>query len=1282
MKINNKVNQTLALALSIATLSTSFSGGTAYAAAGTVDNASVQSQKQEMGMYFHKLPVIGDTALHINTKKLKEENKLAVGNTLKMKLITGSETYNKILVDSVKEGDIKDDYTTARVLGFGSGSLILYREFRAEDRIELYVVKDKKETLVGNVTVKGKNSLAPIVEQTKDQLMMSSKMTGTIKMFIFTKKDKTWKIFDFAKENKPNAISYDFPVEKLKSQYQASVGDEYVVVHQESGKGKTISKKMVLKDTYEEPSVEFKERANKDELAGYKISLTDNPNLDPTPIQNRSPKLRVKKGNDTKTFELKKASLPQELRAVDGGVFYAIPKDTPNNTKFEFSQEGENFNSSKPVTMTYQVDMTKANQLLEKLNQYSEEEKGKFKEGIATIQSTFQKEDRTQKEVDDKAIALETIILPNLGDKNGAKRQEATKTIENLKNLNESRRAYYKGQIIHASSKEEIERLVKEAQAEDKRIEDEKNRGLNEKKDAAIKTINEKYTFLTGTYEAYKTEIIKKIQDAPTTSEVDRLLKDAEAKNKEAEKDQLEQFRKTTLEEIKKLENLSPEEQANAAKEIGEANDALAIAKISTKYRALNSEHAIKKNLEKAKAEVKEKINKLTDLDEEERKSFIEQVEQADSGPMVNAIFQKAFDKNVENNKAKILEAEKAAKMLDDQRKAALTKIKGLPGLTNEQIDEADNELKAAADKDQIDKVAEKYEALSEEAMKAKSLSDAKQEYVSKLDMLSFLTSDDKAKFTKEIQEAGTLEDVKNAFNGAVQVNLSKAKDATLERITKLKHLKDNEVQQAIKEIRGAQALEKIKPIEEKYTEISTKREAALVEARKNALEKLKTWTSLDVQEAKDAEVAITKAESEEELNLAVQKYEKIHQDRTTAKAELENARKMAIEEVQKLSDLKPEEMTKFVTRIKNAGSVDEIKDIQRDAERNNAENLAEKNRAKTLEAAKKELEKLVQEAKAINLSPTSKLKEKLKNTLNDAETALQGQSLDGMNAAIKDLKQVLEEAKQEQSTPPAPSPGTPAPNPGTPAPTPQDPKKPMPDPGNPSKPNPSQPTPPAPSKPKKKEKSVPRTGWYHFNFLRSMPSKEQAENKEKAKDQAPTYRDIENHWAKEAINYSLKEKLFEDIVKGDRFEPNKAMTRAEFIAILGRFEKANEFTTNISFQDIDMGAYYGKYINWAKGMGLIYGMDATHFAPDKTISREEMATILYRYKQMKKMNFDGQAKQFKDQNKLPQWAREAVKELSKSKILNGMEDGTFRGKKQLSRAEIAQIVFNINKLR
>lgn len=995
-----KVNRTLALALSLATASVSLSNSLAYAAdqSGAIEKGNVQTQAQENVSYFRKLPAIGDTTLHINTKKLKDENKLALGDRLQMKLITGSETYKKILVDSVKEGDIKEDYITEQVMGPGGRPLIPFREFSAGDRIELYVVKGGIETIVGNVTVKGEKSLEPIVEQTKDNIMMSSKMTGSIKMFLRTKKDNQWKIFDLAKENKPNAISYDFPMEKLKETYGASVGDEFVVVHQESGKGKAISKKMVLKDTYDAPNVEFKERANKDEPASYMISLPDNPNLDPTTIQNHYPKLKVVKGSETKTFTLNKASMPQELKAVKGGVLYAIPKDTPNNTTFEFSQEGENFNSSKPVTMTYKVDMKKANEILEELKQYPDEQKKDFKGAIDTFSSKLKKEDITQKEVDDLAQNIESIVLLQLRDKLSAKRQEANKTIGDLKNLDGSAKTAYQAKVTGAKSEQQIESIVNDAKAADKKAEEEKL-----------------------------------------------------------------------------------------------------------------------------------------------------------------------------------------------------------------QRDQKQNELKKA-----------------------------KAEYVGKLDNLTSLIGEEKEKFAKDIQGAATLELVKSAYESAVRINLSKAQSAAMNKIEKLKNLQEEEKLAAIEEIKATDDVSKIDPI--------------------------------------------------------VKKYHEIHEDRGKAKAEVEAARKEAIAAVNKLAHLKQDEMAKFEESIKKATSANEINDIKQQAIRKNDENLAEKNKAQTLEVAKKELGKLVEEAKAIKLSQDSKLKQKVEDTLKAAEEALKGQSLDAMNGAIQDVKRVMEEVKKEQEQAPAPkdpkepSPSEPSPAPNNPlAPKPS---KPAPSPSNPAQPSPSKPTVPSPSKPKpsvepkEKEKPAPRGKWFNFTFQKTTPSKPHTAKTENSGNQAKTYADIQNHWAKEAINYSLESRLFDDIVKGNRFEPNKAMTRAEFIAILGRFEKVNEFTANISFQDIDMNAYYGKYVNWAKNAGLVYGMDAANFAPNKTISREEMATILYRYKQMKKINFEGEAKQYKDGNKIPKWAKEAVQELSKSKILNGMDDGTFQGKKQLSRAEIAQIVYNINKIK
>ncbi|MBL7575220.1 hypothetical protein SAMN00017477_0722 [Peptoniphilus asaccharolyticus DSM 20463] len=103
MRISKKNIRTLALAMSIATIATSLPNNIVQAASETLDKAKVQSQELEMRMYFSKAPEIGDTKLHINTKKLMDDNKLAFGDRLLMKLIIGNEQLKKTLVNSVDE---------------------------------------------------------------------------------------------------------------------------------------------------------------------------------------------------------------------------------------------------------------------------------------------------------------------------------------------------------------------------------------------------------------------------------------------------------------------------------------------------------------------------------------------------------------------------------------------------------------------------------------------------------------------------------------------------------------------------------------------------------------------------------------------------------------------------------------------------------------------------------------------------------------------------------------------------------------------------------------------------------------------------------------------------------------------------------------------------------------------------------------------------------------------------------------------------------------------------
>lgn len=642
MRISKKNIRTLALAMSIATIATSLPNNMVHAKSETLDKAKLQSNELEIGTYFSKKPKIGDIELHINTKKLMDDNKLAIGNRLKMKLIIGNEQPKiKTLVNSVTNENIKEDYTSVQVMGLVGSSIMLFREFTAGDRIELYVVKGEQETRVGNITVEGERSLDPIVEQTKDKIMLSSKMIGSIQMFVKTKSDNTWKNFIFDKPNTANAISYDFPMERLQSKYGANFGDEFVVVHKENGKGKSISKKMRLKYTYDAPKVDFKERKDTNDLAGFTISIPDNKNLEPTPIQNNFPKLKIVKGNEEKTYTINKSSLNkeltnEELTLVDGGLFYSIPKTTPNKTKFVFSQVGDNFNPSEAVTKTYEVDMTKASPLYEELEAYPDEKKEKFKETIENIKNNLEKEDRTQKEVDDAANALATIILPNLRDKLGSKRQEATKTIENLKNLDEKTKQIYKGKVTHAHTEDQINDIVQEAMKKD--------------------------------------------------SEIDK------------------------------------------------------------------------------------------------------------------------------------------AKILEGQRKEALNKIKKLTNLPKEKLAQAEEELKKAIDKAEIDKIVSKYEEESKKISQEKMLEDEKNNYIKKLDDLTYLTKEDKSKFKKDIQEATTMDALQEAYNSGVEINLSKAKVAALEKVTKLEELSESEKESAINEIKVVRKISEITPIVDKYTKISEER--------------------------------------------------------------------------------------------------------------------------------------------------------------------------------------------------------------------------------------------------------------------------------------------------------------------------------------------------------------------------------------------------------------------------------------------------------------------------
>lgn len=81
-----------------------------------------------------------------------------------------------------------------------------------------------------------------------------------------------------------------------------------------------------------------------------------------------------------------------------------------------------------------------------------------------------------------------------------------------------------------------------------------------------------------------------------------------------------------------------------------------------------------------------------------------------------------------------------------------------------------------------------------------------------------------------------------------------------------------------------------------------------------------------------------------------------------------------------------------------------------------------------------------------------------------------------------------------------------------------------------------------------------------------------------------------------------------------DRFSPDLTTSRAMIVTILYRLEGSPAVTGGASFADVAAGQWYSDGVAWASANGIVTGYSNGSFGPDDTITREQMAAILYRY--------------------------------------------------------------------
>lgn len=163
--------------------------------------------------------------------------------------------------------------------------------------------------------------------------------------------------------------------------------------------------------------------------------------------------------------------------------------------------------------------------------------------------------------------------------------------------------------------------------------------------------------------------------------------------------------------------------------------------------------------------------------------------------------------------------------------------------------------------------------------------------------------------------------------------------------------------------------------------------------------------------------------------------------------------------------------------------------------------------------------------------------------------------------------------------------------------------------------------------------------------------------------------------WYHEGVDYAIKNGLMEG-VGSNLFAPDATTTRAMVVTILYRLDGEPAATKDIPFADVPAGQWYSNAINWAADNGIVDGYGNGKFGPDDTITREQMAAILYRYASYKGYSVSNLANLtgYTDAASVSEWASTAMRWAVAEGLIEGTSATTLSPSGDSTRAQVATI--------
>jgi len=167
--------------------------------------------------------------------------------------------------------------------------------------------------------------------------------------------------------------------------------------------------------------------------------------------------------------------------------------------------------------------------------------------------------------------------------------------------------------------------------------------------------------------------------------------------------------------------------------------------------------------------------------------------------------------------------------------------------------------------------------------------------------------------------------------------------------------------------------------------------------------------------------------------------------------------------------------------------------------------------------------------------------------------------------------------------------------------------------------------------------------------------------------------------WFYEAVKYVVDNKIFNGMSLAE-YGPNISMTRGMLVTVLYRMNGITE-SEESTFNDVASGIYYSAPIAWTAKNGIVNGVGNNSFAPDRAITREELATIMARYLTNFKIEIAEEnvtSQEFVDEKEIANYAKDNVKLLQERGLMTGKNGNVFDPKGYTTRAEVATLLMRL----